>query len=235
MKSPESLTPQALCEIRGLREQKRHPEIRQDLDIVWIFSGAGTAKIPLEPHEPAWQRYRDSHRNRYAAVLAIMITALRLNKSPREVTKEDILIHGPEIFYNGWGTKNRDFEEWINSPHSKIPREKVKIVETVIDDDGNEVMIHNTLDQVKSFPLELLREGDGLKGIAVVSHAEHFPRIWRYLEMHFPAKDKVKFHTYPVKIPSNWTKEFAQIESEKVPEYFSRGHLAYDPIPHDAD
>lgn len=236
MKSPESLAleSQAIEEIRGLREHKRHPEIRQDIDIIWIFSGAGTAKAPLELHEPSWQRYRDNHRDRYAAVLAIMVTALKLKKTPREVTKEDVAEHGPIIFYNARASKSRNLKKWLSSPNSKIPVEKVVTVETMIDEDGREKSIENTLDQAKTFPPELLGN-NRVRNIAVISHAEHFPRIWRYLEKHFPAKDRVRFYTYPVKIPADWTKEFAQIESEKVPEYFSKGHLAYDPIPHDKD
>lgn len=234
MKSPEALKTQSLCEIHELREQKRHPQIRKDLEIIWIFSGAGTAKAPLEPHEPSWQRYRDSHRDRYAAVLAIMVTALRLNKSPREVTKEDVLEHGPVLFYNARASKSRDFREWLNGPNSKIPQEKVRIVETFVDC-GMEKSIENTLDQSKTFPPELLGNDNKVRKIAIVSHAEHFPRIWRYLEQHFTQKDRVKFYTYPVKIPAPWTKEFAQIESEKVPEYYQKGDLAPDPISHDLD
>lgn len=235
MSNPEILREQALREIQELREQKRHPEVRKDTDIIWIFAGAGTIETPLLPEEPSWQRYRDSHRDRYAAVLAIMITAKKLGKNPKDITREDFSEHGPMIFYDGGNLKNKAFETWVNSHSSKIPREKVKIVYSVKDGNGNHNPIQNTLDNVKSFPEDLLDGGDSPKRIALVSHAEHFPRIWRYLKMWFPQKDNVRFYTYPVKIQAEWTRDFGEIESKKPPEYFTKGHLAYDPIPHDRD
>jgi hypothetical protein len=215
-------------EIEYLMHHNQHPPIHKDTDIVWVFSGPGTFYKPLEDNEQDFTRWMDRYRIMYGLAIVKQVTAKKLQKTPDKVTKEDILNHGPLFFYNGTPEENKDLRIALEHKLSILPKEKVLIIDRV-KHEGNIQHIENTLDQILSFPKELI--GKQLQNrIAIVSHAPHIARILRYFEEYnlFPQSITVEvFSLTPIHSEALYMHE----EMEKVWQYFQKGDLSWTPIP----
>jgi hypothetical protein len=215
-------------EIEYLLKHNQHPPIHPDTDAVWVFSGPGTFLKALENNEQNFTRWMDRYRILYGLNIVKKVTAKKLKKSSGEITKQDILENGPLFIYNGTEEENKDLRAALNHELSILPSEKVIIVDQV-KIDGTIQEIENTLDQIKSFPKELVGK-QITNRIAIVSHAPHIARILRYFEEFklFPETVTVEvFSLTPIHSEALYMHE----EMEKIWQYFQKGDLSWNPIP----
>lgn len=214
-------------EIEYLMQHNQHPAIHPDTDAVWVFSGPGTFFKALESGEQNLTKWMDRYRILYGLAIVKQVTAKRLNKNADEITKEDILQNGPLFIYNGNEIENTDIRKALRHELSILPAEKVLIIDKVKTDARIED-IETTLDQIKSFPKELIGK-QIKKRIAIVSHAPHIARILRYFEEFklFPETITVEvFSITPIHDQALYMHE----EMEKIWQYFQKGDLSWNPI-----
>lgn len=224
------LKSQASEEIIRLRNKNNNQQVSTNFDAVWVFSGPGTIKQPLKEGDNPLRKWMDRDRILYGAELITKITAMRLHKTYNRITRNDILNSGPFLIYNGIPRENADFREVLQSPSCLLPYEKVYIVDEVFDKNVF-YPIKNTLDQIKSFPKAFLNNGLIKERIAIVSHAEHFPRILRYIKKYNIIPEHIKITVFPLKSAREVENEYYEEEVNKVWEYFQKGNLSWSPIP----
>lgn len=215
-------------EIEYLLRHNQHPPIHPDTDVIWVFSGPGTFFKPLEQGEQNFTRWMDRYRILYGLAIMKQVTAKRLRKSLKDVTKNDILSDGPLFFYNGNEEENKDFRAALNYELSILPREKVMIIDKVVSD-GAIQSIENTLDQIKSFPKEII-EKQLQKRIAIISHAAHIARILRYFEEYNLFPENIVVETFSLE-PKHEEALYMHEEMEKIWQYFQKGDLSWYPLP----
>ena len=219
-------------EINKLRRKDNPQQLNKNFDAVWVFSGPGTIKQPLKESDVPTRVWMDRDRILYGAELIAKITAKRLQKKYTRVTSSDIKKSGPFLIYNGIRIENVHLRETLQycSNLLPLPYQKVYIIDEVVGKNGIFYPIRNTLDQIKSFPTALINYGVIKKRIAIVSHAEHFPRILRYIKKYNIIPEDIKIAIFPLKSPETTRIEYHQDEVNKVWEYFQKGHLSWNPI-----
>lgn len=233
MQRKKQLIQQAVAqEVLDIIKTRAHPKIDPKIEAVWVFSGPGTYFHALKAGEKPWESWMDRKRILYGVAIVRAVTAKRLAKQSSEVTKEDIDRSGPYFLYNGIPKENDALRLALTAPDSFLPKEKVIIIDSVHELNGNTHAIYQTLDQVKSIPSELFgKNGMFKRCIALVSHAEHFPRILRYLEKYRPISESIRIELFPLVLPENFHDVALAEEEEKVWEYFKKGDLSWNPFP----
>lgn len=230
-KREQALKTEVLHEIEYLLKYNKHPIIHEDIDIVWVFSGPGTYLTPLEKGERLWMKWMDKHRILYGVAIVRKVTAKRLHKSQLHVTKDNIREYGPFFLYNGRPNENTAILKALQSHTFPLPEEKVVIIDHVHKTNRIIGPIGSTLDQIRSFSEEHLGANKGFCRIALVSHAEHFPRILRYLEQYKPIPSNAKVEVFSLKPPQEGLDAYNKAEINKVWKYFKNGELSWDPFP----
>jgi uncharacterized SAM-binding protein YcdF (DUF218 family) len=191
------------------------PEPEEDWDIVWVISGPPT-DIKAESTEEEINESRE--RMETGLKISREVTAKRLGKDVEEVTVDDILNNGPNIYWNATDGANDNLRQRIAErlfeKRYGFPGEKI-IVSTNKD-------IKHTGDQFNEFPREL---AEANRKIVFVSDTYHIPRIVRYLLKPgynaIPLEKVVVYPSEPRRIPA----DKAMSEIEKIPEYIKEGIL----------
>lgn len=215
-------------EIEYLLHHNQHPIIHPDTDAVWVFSGPGTFYKPIEENEQNFTRWMDRYRILYGLSILKQVTAKKLGKQSGAITKDDILNHGPLFIYNGNDEENRDIRKALEHELNILPHEKVLIIDRVLRE-GNIQEIETTLDQIKSFPKELVGK-QITKRIAIVSHAPHIARILRYFEEFSLFPNSIKVEVFS--LTANHDEAlYMHEEMDKIWQYFQKGDLSWTPLP----
>ncbi len=208
---------------------KPHP----DIDVVWSFSGPGTLLSPLKEYEEPWMAWMEAHRLQRAILLVYEVTALRLGKPVQKVSRHDVEESGPILFYNGIPMEMEVFRELASLEHFPIPQPKVITVQGVIrPETETRVEIGNTRDQVLSYPPEIF-EDPIPRTVACVSSAAHLPRVLRYIDMIRPFQPDTGVLCFPIHSDPTWAAIDAVRETQRILEYFHKGHLSANPYPAD--
>lgn len=224
------LKKQVLKEITTLRSIANDQEAKEAIDGIWVFSGPGTFLVSLLNGENPRRKWMDRQRIICGIALVRIITAKRLKKKVVEVTKEDIKKSGPILIYNGIPIENDDFRKVMQSSNFILPFEKVVIVDGVTESPTISHPIKNTADQIKGFPKYLIgNNGPIKKHLALISHAEHLPRILRYLAKYQSVPEHIKIVLYPLKSSEEVYQEYKEEEAEKVWKYYKEGFLSWNP------
>jgi len=234
-----SLTHQMIQELKELRDHPYEPTA--DIDIVWCLSAIGSYYQEANDGPYTGKSYDRVVIDRSAEIIR-KITALRLEKPVEEVTKHDIEMSGPLLYYNGEHdqlesrnyTQNEDLMAVAQNPDFPIPLSNIVF---------GEIDTANTRAQVRDMAAFLEgAEGVGLK-VAVVSLGGHSVRVDRYLEHtkdSFPADVEFVKAAAPLDQENIGT---VHREVTKVFRYLAAGHLArvsyYDTVnrsqPNDAN
>lgn len=166
--------------VSELREYREKPFIpTADIDIVWILSEPGTVKEISNDGVYAGAS-SDLANISHGVDLIRQITAKRIGKEVKDITKSDIDNYGPTLYYNGEDSmtqgqnyeQNKHLAELIKNPEFPIPESKIII---------DHIDIANTPAQIKGIARYL--EENNLSGkIATVSIGAHFARLGRYIE-----------------------------------------------------
>lgn len=261
----KALEEEALGVVQRLKDVAQHRErtYSSDIQAVLVFSGPGTYYDRLKPGQEEWKRWMDRDRIRAGVAVVREITARRVLESFEKeyaltvdyssrlnlATKEDILRQGPFLVYNGIPTENEVFRQAFDSPHCKLPKEKVVVIDEVREEDGKSHPIRHTGDQVKSF-YQQLRDPNGplyrVKNVALVAHVPDFVRIpfytKKYNDEHLASGGaSVNFWTYGLRSRPASTDPRLQLESTEKPhieselprliQYAQKGDLATEPSP----
>lgn len=160
----------------------------KSIDAVLVFSGPGDYFRPLKPerNEQPYQRWRDQDRIRAGVAVVRNVTANRLEKPVNQVTKDDVLNHGPFMVYNGQPSENTAFRLATRGEDSKIPIEKVIVIDEVRQPDRVIPIVH-TAHQYESFLQEVANPFSpihDIREVALVAHIPDFARHPYYAE-HF--------------------------------------------------
>jgi hypothetical protein len=218
-------------EFRRLLSKGLPSNLPRCIDAVWVFSGPGTYDEPLSPGEKDYMCWMDRQRILSGITIVRRITAKRAKKKLNQIRREDVRRLGPLFIYNGTPEENNSLQNALKRPLFPLPAEKVVIVKSIRKDKKG-LPITNTLEQVESFPKELIGKGKPIShAIAIVSHAFHFPRILRYLEEHRILPAEIKVYAIPLKTATKAMRHYKKAEIEKVWKYFKKGDLAFEPFP----
>jgi hypothetical protein len=194
-----------------------------DIAMVWVLSAPGTARETA--NDGAYSGISFDLEVIKGGIAAVrQVTAQRLVKEPGLVTKNDIAVNGPTLYYNGEDEhtdnynylQNDHLREMAQEPDFPLP------VSSVVTDHITEI---GTPAQVKGFA-EFLNETGQTGQVAVVSLAPHSARVGRYLEQYRDLfSDEVGLFNAPVPIEHNPIGIMLR-EVRKIVKYAEQGNLA---------
>lgn len=202
-----------------LREMKEiayaeAPKAEENWDLIWVLSGP-----PIDIAIESTKESRNESRERLETGLKIAkeVTAVRLKKDPKNVTAEDILNSGPDVFWNAtdWANDNlrQRAEEGLLEKRYNFPRQKLII--------SPNLKIEYTGHQFERFPRELEERS---RRVVLVSDIYHLPRVKRYFRAEYNVIPPEKIILYPSK-PRRVPVGKALGETKKVPKYIREGIL----------
>lgn len=211
-----------------------------NLDAVLVFSGPGTYYDNLKIDQDEWMRWMDRDRIRAGVAVVREATATTIRDftgkdvSVGSISKDNISKKGPFLVYNGIPQENEVFRRAIDSQYSKIPKDKVLIIDEVRESD-KVVPIAHTAHQVKSFYQELVNPESPLyyaRSVAFVSHIPDFVRIPFYLEKYdneYLTHNELKFYFYGLKSRPETEQVHLDWELPRLVQYAEQGHLSKKP------
>jgi hypothetical protein len=245
--NPQALEEKARYIVRRLEEvAKNHKRTFPSfLDAVFVFSGPGTIYEKLKPGQEEWMRWMDRDRIRAGRAIVAQVTATRLSESRgwevnvERVSKKDIEISGPLFVYNGIPIENEMLRQALQFETSKLPTEKVAIVDQVMEEDGTVYPIRHTADQVKSFYQAVANPQSplyGVKNVALVTHIPHFIRVPFYTrkyddELIAQGHEGLNFWVYALRSRPGTEEPYIASELSRLITYAQRGHLSTEPSP----
>lgn len=201
----------------------------EDINIIWSISSPGW--LTKEGSIPGWSAnfpQLDGCEKQVIGKtinLAIAITAKRLGRGVDQITKEDILNHGPWIVYNVPPDKSQDLETYLQSLDIKIPREKVYVFDKK--QDGHD--ISSTRDQVESIHMP---PGVNPQKIAISVLAAQWVRLGRLLQA-AKTLPQVPIILVPTASPKGFESEHAVMETRgAVTNAFQHHNANIQPIPY---
>lgn len=220
------------------RRRKFPPEIQAVLPL----SGYGLYTKPLLDNQPAAGRWQDHDRTRAGVAIVSEVTSSRIQqpldieRRSFHITKKQIRKHGPLFVYNGTPEQNENFLTSVNSLHSKIPPEKVHVIQTVKIGE-EEIPIRHTGDQIQSLfqevdtPESPLHE---MTRIGVVTHTSQWVRVPYYIEKYnrerkADGKTPLEIWAYGVRNRPGTLEPLMEGELDRLVRYAEQGQLATEP------
>lgn len=182
----------------------------EDIDVIWDISAPGW--LMKKGSMPGWSSNYPELDNCEKEVvertinLTLVITAKRLGKLVHEVTKEDVLNHGPLITYNGPPLESADFTQFLKRPNSKIPLQKAYIFDKI-----SRRGIVNTFDQAKSIHMP---PNVHPRKIAISVLAAQWVRLGRLLAKAKTLRKGIPIILVPTPSPRGFEREHAIMESK---------------------
>ena len=214
------------------------------IDAVLVFSGPGTYYDKLKPDQNEMWRWMDRDRIRAGIAVVRQVTAAKKSQSTgqkfkgHDMSREDILEYGPMFVYNGIPVENEVFRKAVDSPFSKLPKEKVLIIDEVRQKNSVH-QIRHTADQVNSFYQEMKNPNSplyGKKNVALVAHIPDFARNVFYTKKYNDefvenGGDSINFWVYALKSRPGTGEDHLNSELPRLVTYAGNGHLATNPSP----
>lgn len=212
--------------VRELREYAEHgpPEPQANWDVLWVLSGPQLDwdGVQITPGEQPANYNQTRKRWETGLQLARRVTALRLKKTPDEVTMEDLATNGPMIYYNSVAAGNDLFQEFVRpggrlETEQHFPGSKVKIT-------ANREIKH-TGHQFEDFPADLIQEN---RKVVIISDLYHLARVKRYVEKFYekvPPENVVLYAAEPTSLPIKDTLG----EIRKIYKYAQAGIVSPEP------
>jgi hypothetical protein len=153
---------------------------------------------------------------------------------------DDVRTFGPLLVYNGVPIsdpnlrhENVSARKAFASKYSRIPEDKIVIIDELNDADGNKTPLRHTGDQVKSLFQNLQDDKSplyGIKNVALISHFAHFIRIPFYLKKYedeFVRNGgyRLNYYTYALKGRPGVIEHDVEWEIPRLLEYAAKGDL----------
>jgi len=244
---PVAMQARSLAVIELLKDtaENRLRTYPADIEAVLVFSGPGTYFDRLKPEEPEWMRWMDRDRIRAGVAVVREITATKLFQHTNwplrsfQLTREDLLTDGPLFIYNGIEQENEIFSRALESPSCLLAKEKVILLSSVIDNNGDPRSINHTGDQVLSLYQARLNPNSLLYGISTVALVAHIPdyvRILNYTKYYdeqsiqrgYPS---LHFHCYGLRSRPGTEEPHIASELPRLVQYARQDHLATNQSP----
>lgn len=189
------------------------PEPQSEWDLIWVLSGP---QVTFNENPESHNETRERLITGFSLVR--QVTAVRLGKSPEELTLKEISENGPRIYFNGTGDMNDALKETVASGllegEYNLPRVNLLI--------GPNEGITRTQEQFANFPRDL---AEGSRKVVLVSSAYHPLRVKRYASMGdnpIPLQKLIYYPSLPIKFPLATT---AHEIRDKIPNYVEKGYF----------
>lgn len=223
--------------------QTANPEPTEDIDYVFILSARATYLGTPVDNQKIPDTSDDYNRVRLGIELAKKITALRLKKDIKDITKRDLQLFGPNIIYNGRDLHNqelvksmamnptmaRNYKEYNEFSAKNLlndyPAEKLCILDLPPKDQNTKGQFICVRDKLKIKNTS----------VALVTHAYHFPRVNLMVGKGAPLNpfgENVKCYAVLVDrlFQAPGAAEDIAGELQRIPQYTAKGDLcAKDP------
>ena len=235
---------QALLGIKKLQEIgiKRKRRYDPSINAVLVLSGPGTYFERLKPGQDEWMRWMDRDRIRAGVAITREVTAARKSNitgkkvNSNSISADDVKTAGPFFVYNGIPVENAIIRKALTSPSSKLPPEKVVIIDHVQEADSVHPIRH-TGDQYQSFLQEVVNPTSPLhaiENVALVSHLPHFIRHPFYVTLFNNRLEqltgrRLQFWAYALRSRPNTEQNYIASELPKLVPYAKRGELTWEP------
>lgn len=209
-----------------------NPEITKDIKYVWVLSARHSYTKVLISSESqnigAMDKEDGYNRMRLGIEIAKEIAAKKLDKQVSSLTFEELKNYGPIILFNGGIDHNRLLQEALDKNEIKdYPKENFYIF----------ILPENKTNTGEQFKTLYKRHEDGNidlnnAEIAIVTHAYHFPRVYRYFD-NKPNFDFFYTHnTKPIIFLVDRKFETVGVDNElkqellKLPGYIQKGFVS---------
>lgn len=214
--------------INELRELRDHPyKPTPDIDMVWVLSAPGT--INEHSDDGIYNGESADRVNIMAGInLVYQITAIRLGKEVKDVTKEDVAANGPIFFYNGEDETTTNVKYRQNEALARVleepsfPLPKSKVVIDHIDTIGTPAQVRGIAKYFEETNFEGM--------VAVISMIHHSRRVSRYLNHQKGLfASGVKFvNAFVPETVNGLGKSLREVR--KVVKYSRKGDLTEEPL-----
>lgn len=215
---------------------KREQAILVDTDIVFVLSGAGTYNeiTSDDVYKPyLWALATDFQRLDRAVEIVKKITSDRTNIPLDQVSRDDVNKSGPVLVYNGRPPNIQSLKEAIMAGRFDLPLNKVQIIETVQDTEGNIRSYINTIDQMRGFRQSQFFDSHARR-IILLSHDAHIVRALHIMGKHCLLQDITTLQAYPIPTPSWGIIEHTVLEVSGILYYsLISGDATRQPHPHE--
>jgi|GEM_PF-5288584 len=177
----ETIRQNFISEIQNIYATK-NPEINKNIKYVWVLSARYSYTKVLISSEVqnigAVDKEDGYNRMKLGIEIAKEITAKKLNKQVSNLTYEELKKYGPKILFNGGIDHKKLLQEALDKNEIKdYPKENFYIF----------VLPKNQTNTGEQFKTLYKEHEDGNidlnnTEIAIVTHAYHFPRVYRYFD-----------------------------------------------------
>jgi hypothetical protein len=179
--------------------------VTAEIDCVWVISGPGTwfrEKKDDRYAQYPWAAWMDRNRIERGTALVRAVTAERLSKTQDALTDEDLVQHGPRLFYNGRPDEVADLQLALGLQEAGLPREVVTVSDGFPSSAGHWQLIETTTHNVRSF-LHVLGSPDVIppRCVALVSHGPQLSRILRVMKKIAPPGLRLRLFPVPTPVP----------------------------------
>lgn len=189
------------------------PSPKENWDLIWVLSGP--ERSPIETPEPG-KRNENKDRLETAFKIAREVTALRIGKNKKDITKDEVASFSPDIYFNGADEENDVLRDLLRGDFLRnydFPAEKIII--------SPNLGLKHTGDQFEKMEENVLV---GKRKTVIVTSAYHLPRVKRYLKTYHKKIDPENIILYPAE-PVIFPVGRTLGEIKKIPRYKREGIL----------
>ncbi|MCC8369813.1 MAG: hypothetical protein LN566_00240 [Rickettsia endosymbiont of Stiretrus anchorago] len=159
-----------------------NPQIDKDIKYVWVLSARHSYnKMPIISHAQnigAVDKEDGYNRMRLGIEIAKEVAAKKLNKQVSDLTYQELKEYGPIILFNGGAYDNGLLKEVLDNNQIKdYPKENFYIFALPENQANTSGQFKNLYKEHEDGNIDLNNTE-----IAIVTHAYHFPRVYRYFD-----------------------------------------------------
>lgn len=217
----------------------RASQIREDTDVIWSVSAAGTFARGLDFPDSDnryghlnWSWIMERQRLRISFAIARQVASMRADKPTGELTNEDMLKYSPIIIYSGIPEQKENLRATLELPNYNFPpSEKVHILEDVKNPDGTFRTVRNLTDEIQSL---VLPENLTTRRLVMVTTGQQAVRaLYNFARFHDAIPEDTIIQPYPTRIPGKGRKEYTIQEGRGILKIaFGLNPITPDPYPY---
>lgn len=227
----EAIHKNFIAEIQNIYTTE-NPEIDKNIKYVWVLSSRYSyTKMPIisdAQNIGAVDQEDGYNRMRLGIEIAKKVAAKKLDKQESNLTSEELQKYGPIILFNGGAYDNSLLKDALDKNEIKdYPKENFYIF-TLPEGQANTGTQFKTLYQKHEDSNIDLNNAE----IAIVTHAYHFPRVYRYFDNKPNFDFFVIHHTTPIIFLVDRKFEAPGIYNDlkqallKLPSYIEKGFVS---------
>lgn len=227
----EAIRQNFISEIKNIYATE-NPKIDKNIKYIWVLSARHSyTKMPINSDTQnigAEDKEDGYNRMRLGIDIAKEVAAKKLYKQVSNLTHEELKQYGPRILFNGGAYDNNLLKEALNKNKIKdYPKENFHIF-TLPEEQANTATQFKTLYKEHEDGNIDLNNAE----IAIVTHAYHFPRVYRYFDNKPDFNFFITHNTTPIiflvdrKFESKGVENESKQELLKLPSYIEKGFVS---------